>query len=157
MNPIPGFPGYSVTKDGRVWSNKRNHGWLKPRLTQKGNGGRLYVVLYRDGVRHPTKYIHRLVLEAYVGPCPKGMEACHKNGNPFDNRLSNLRWDTRSENQRDTVRHGRTRGLKLSPKEVRDMRRLYADGLSQRELSKRYGVDQTTVHYAVTRHTWKHV
>lgn len=52
-------------------------------------------------------YVHRVVLTAFVGPCPDGMEGCHNNGNPTDNRLENLRWGTRSENSRDTVRHGR--------------------------------------------------
>ena len=54
-----------------------------------------------------TKYIHRLVLEAFVGPCPEGMETCHNNGVRTDNRLENLRWDTSSANNDDIVKHGR--------------------------------------------------
>jgi len=53
------------------------------------------------------KLVHRLVLEAFAGPCPDGMEACHGDGDPTNNRRLNLRWDTRSSNQLDTVRHGR--------------------------------------------------
>ena len=56
--------------------------------------------------RSELHYVHRIVLEAFVGPCPPGMEACHGVGGQLDNRLSNLRWDTLSQNGLDTVRHG---------------------------------------------------
>ena len=56
------------------------------------------------GNRQRTHKVHRLVLEAFVGPCPEGMESCHANDIPGDNRLENLRWGTRRENllERDT-------------------------------------------------------
>lgn len=53
-----------------------------------------------------TRKVHRLVLEAFVGPCPDGMMACHNNGIRNDNRIENLRWDTGSSNMYDRVRHG---------------------------------------------------
>lgn len=53
-----------------------------------------------------TRLVHSLVLEAFIGPRPPGFEACHNDGDPANNRLSNLRWDTRSANTRDRVRHG---------------------------------------------------
>jgi hypothetical protein len=53
-----------------------------------------------------TRKIHQLVLEAFVGPCPPGMEGCHNNGCPTDNRLENLRWDTPSSNSQDRIKHG---------------------------------------------------
>lgn len=52
------------------------------------------------------RLIHRLVLEAFVGPCPPGMEACHNDGDPANNSLGNLRWDTHLANMHDKVRHG---------------------------------------------------
>lgn len=54
-----------------------------------------------------TRYVHQLVLEAFVGPRPEGMEACHWNDVCTDNRLENLRWDTTSANRHDQVRNGR--------------------------------------------------
>lgn len=50
--------------------------------------------------------VHRLVLETFVGPAPYNTEACHTNSDPKDNRLDNLRWDTRRENNLDRVRSG---------------------------------------------------
>ncbi|WP_442972456.1 NUMOD4 motif-containing HNH endonuclease [Rhodococcus sp. BH5] len=69
------------------------------------SSGHLTVTLYKRG-RRSTKFVHRLVIEAFTGPRPDGMEACHNNGVRTDNRASNLRWDTRSANQRDAVAHG---------------------------------------------------
>ena len=63
---------------------------LKPK---KAGAGRLYVSLHKNGKRN-NLYVHRLVLITFVGPCPEGMECCHKDDNPLNNRLENLRWDT---------------------------------------------------------------
>jgi hypothetical protein len=64
------------------------------------------VWLSRDGT--PCRFkVARLVLEAFVGLCPAGMEACHFNDDPADNRLENLRWDTHSNNHYDLVRNGK--------------------------------------------------
>jgi len=52
------------------------------------------------------KRVHRLVLEAFIGPAPKGTICCHNDGDPTNNRLENLRWDTHSSNTRDAIRHG---------------------------------------------------
>lgn len=50
--------------------------------------------------------VHRLVLEAFVGPRPDGLECCHNDGDPTNNRVENLRWDTHASNITDTVNHG---------------------------------------------------
>lgn len=47
--------------------------------------------------------VHRLVLEAFVGPAPDNADGCHNNSERQDNRVSNLRWDSRSGNLRDAV------------------------------------------------------
>lgn len=112
--PIPGYEGiYEVSDHGRVRSldhigrfrdsTRLNRGRvLRPDSKRYGHQ---YVNLSRD--RKQTKaYVHRLVLMAFVGPAPAGMEACHNDGDPSNNHLTNLRWDTHSENNRDQVRHG---------------------------------------------------
>lgn len=96
--PIPTFPGYEASDDGRIRSRRCE---LKPWVTN----GYLTVGLRRDG-RTFRRSVHRLVLLAFRGIPADGMDACHRNGRRQDNRLSNLYWGTRSANIRDAVAHG---------------------------------------------------
>ena len=57
-------------------------------------------------IRGRRRYVHALVLEAFVGPCPPNAETLHKDGVPENNRLENLHYGTPSENAYDRVRHG---------------------------------------------------
>lgn len=65
-----------------------------------------YVVRLTNNKQSVNKLAHRLVLETFIGPCPEGMEACHNNGDGFNNTLDNLRWDTQKANGEDMVKHG---------------------------------------------------
>ena len=56
--------------------------------------------------RQEFHFVHRLVLEAFVGPRPEGMECRHLNGDPGNNIVENLCWGTHSENSLDKRRHG---------------------------------------------------
>lgn len=104
---IAGFPGYHVTRDGRVWSDKVWRGeagrWLQPTPAGKGY---LSVNLFLDG-RPKRRYLHHLVAEAYLGSRPDGQEVRHLNGDMLDNRVENLAYGTSGDNRLDTVRHGR--------------------------------------------------
>lgn len=109
--PVPGYEGlYEVSDEGRVRSldkiNARGRRW-KGRILTPAYMPRGYrtVSMWRDG-KQKTALVHRLVLFAFAGPQPDGMEALHGNGNPNDNRAVNLRWGTHSENQRDQIAHG---------------------------------------------------
>lgn len=50
---------------------------------------------------HTTKYVHHLVLKAFVGPNPdpKNLEAVHKDENCLNNRLDNLEWGCKKLNR----------------------------------------------------------
>ena len=101
LSSIPGFPGYTIVRDGRVWSHKTSK-ILKPSKISKY--GHLCIALCNNGKMH-RRLVHRLVLETFVGPCPDGLECRHLDGNPANNRVENLRWGTRIENIRDQSRH----------------------------------------------------
>lgn len=113
--PIPGWEGfYEVSDLGRVKSCARSvpgrpgvlivkrERLLKPMTTRIGHRT---VALCRDN-RRTTRGVHRLVLLAFVGPAPDGTECCHNDGDPANNVLSNLRWDTHQSNMVDKVIHG---------------------------------------------------
>ena len=120
--PVLGFEGhYEVSDQGRVRSLDRtvSH-WrggtrlrrgrcLKPGVAG-GVGGYLHVVLMSDGKTRCNRTVHRLVLEAFVGLRPEGMQACHNDGDPHNNALSNLRWDTPASNNADKKAHGTWQG-----------------------------------------------
>lgn len=104
--PIPGWEDrYQVSNFGRVRSRRRRGapGGLR-RLANDAFGYRV-LSLSRPGAR-VTKRVHVLVLTAFVGPRPTGHLVRHLDGDPSNNRLSNLAWGTSSENNHDQVRHG---------------------------------------------------
>lgn len=99
----PGWAAYEVSSRGRV---RRDGRLLKP--TPDKDGYR-YVTLVHGEERWRV-HVGRLVLFAFVGwPDSPNMEACHGNGRRWDNRLANLRWDTRPANRADRERHRRAR------------------------------------------------
>jgi hypothetical protein len=105
--------------------------------------------------------VHRLVLEAFIGLRPEGLECCHADGVRTNNRLENLRWDTHASNIADMRRHGtdpsgeRHGMAKLTEQDVREIRRRYETGaVSQASLALEFGVTQTCVGNAVRRVTW---
>jgi hypothetical protein len=101
--PVVGFEEYyKISDEGNVLSLRRNI-ILKP--SYSNSGGYPMVVLFRDG-RQKGKYLHHLVLEAFIGPKPSGQEARHLDGDCRNPALSNLAWGTSSENKLDEIRHG---------------------------------------------------
>lgn len=133
---ILGFPKYSITRGGRVWSERRPGsagGWLKPGKVN----GYPSVVLHKDGQRYDF-FVHRLVLETFVGPCPVGMESCHNNGDKNDNRVENLRWDTSAANKADVS--------KLSRYKISWIKQLLASGkFTGARIAKAFGVGRPAI------------
>ena len=131
--------------------------------TSLADNGYERVGLRRDAGRQRIFLVHRLVLEAFIGVRP-GREGNHKNGVKSDNRLENLEWATRGENQRHAYASGlqgcgeRHGGAKLTEELVREIRERYAMGnCTQTELAGQYGVNQTLIGFIVRRVAWKHV
>ncbi|MGA3803708.1 NUMOD4 motif-containing HNH endonuclease [Ralstonia nicotianae] len=121
--------------------------------------GDMAVNLTADG-KTTMQSVHRLVLTAFVGPCPDGMECCHNNGNASDNRLENLRWDTHLANNGDRKLHGTYllgedhKMAKLSEEQVTEILSL---GLRYTEVVRRYGISKSQAFRICKGQAWKHL
>lgn len=115
--PVPDWEGlYEVSDLGRVRSLDRyvrvHHDGrrlfpgriLKPQPASKYGHLKVGFTVERSKVR--WFQIHQLVMRAFVGPCPEGMETRHLDSNPRNNALANLAYGTRKENARDRVENG---------------------------------------------------
>jgi hypothetical protein len=107
--PVPSLDGVQASSHGRIL--------LPPRVARMPNGGeRVYPTAPTIGsLKSATKgakyvyrgifnrrlgnlKVHRLVCEAFHGPCPAGMETLHRDEDALNNRPENLCWGTRKEN-----------------------------------------------------------
>lgn len=173
---IPGFGGlYQASNKGRIRSipriiirdvkNRRRGDWvtrtIAGRILKPANdrGTRLFV-----GMCGGTHSVHRLVLSSFI-PQPAGKkECCHNDGDPTNNRLENLRWDTHKGNHQDRVKHGtnnagETNGSSvLTEKEVVLIRQMYASNkYLMKNLAKMFGVKEDAIRKIVRGITWKHI
>lgn len=105
---IPAFrlDGYEVSNLGNIRSVDRNEinslgiaRKLKGKTIRQQVSARGYINVT---IRGKTVRAHRLIAMSFFGDS-KGMEVNHKNGVRADNRIENLEFCTRSENQKHAV------------------------------------------------------
>ena len=161
-----GFEGfYEASSDGEIRSirrqnpkNKRFMGGniVKPILGSKG----YYVVnLTKTGTRKQV-FLHKLILEAFIGPRPQNLQACHNDGNRLNCNIENLRWDTASGNHKDKRKHGtwqvgeKANNVKLTNDIVRFIRE---QKLTPKQAVKMFDTSLTNAKRIVSRKTWTHL
>lgn len=167
--PVKGWERYyAVSNLGRVRSLTR--------FVKTSTGSRIFMgrilkpgisaiypqLLFSSPKRQARVYVHRLVAEQFIGGCPIGMEVCHNDGNPENNILSNLRYDTRRANSHDRRKHGTivalggvlNPGAKLSLHDVEFIRRSGRQ-FSQRALAKKFKVGHSTIGRALRNQSYK--
>lgn len=126
----------------------------------KSLGG--YPLVWRDG---KTQSYLRWRWKRDIGPIPDGMFMCHHCDNPSCTNVEHLFLGTRADNFKDSFLKGRARhaigeehGLaKMTVKQVKGIRKDYADGMRVFELVKKYGLTRTPINRIISRETWKHV
>jgi hypothetical protein len=165
--PVVGFLGYDVSDFGRVRSywNRRggfNHQPHPMRLKPDKNG--YMTVCLQSANREITCKVHRLVLEAFVGPCPEGMECRHfPDRNPANNLLANLSWARSKVNASDrwyhgTQPHGRSVvNVKLTDSQVKEIRKRRADGESLDSIKRRFAISRQSVSGICNGISWAHI
>lgn len=179
--PVVGWEGlYEVSNRGRVRSLDRLLIFTRVRLkivqqcrvVRKGrmlvchgqqSSGYLAVNLSREH-QMSRKVVHRLVMQAFVGPGAYGEQVNHINGDKCDNRLENLEWVTPAENTRHAfalglrfTRRGYKVKYRVTPTQVKEIRCLSAEGWSLRMLVDRFDAPMSTINRIVLRQTWKNV
>jgi len=124
LRQIPGFPGYAINELAEVYSYK---GRDPKKLKQPpATGGYPRVSLRKSGKTHVMR-VHKLMALVFLGPS-EGRDVCHRDNNRKNNRLENLYYGTRSENQNDRKAHGTS--------------------------SKRNRADQGSKHWKALRNAW---
>ena len=104
LKPIPSLPTYYATADGRIFRyRKKDDTIYQLSDNTRSNSGYKLVQPFKDGKRK-LRYVHQLVLEAFVGPRPEGLVCDHINRDKLDNRIDNLRYVTVSANHANATR-----------------------------------------------------
>lgn len=169
---IPSYAGlYQASDQGNVrklfkpvkkWDGSTVNGGYRIISPWIDRTGRQQVSLNKDG-KKKNYQVHRAVMEAFVGLRPEGMECCHNDGNPLNNVLSNLRWDTHINNELDKLSHNTMQlgedhyNSKLTKDNVINIRSMVRDGVPYKEIYKLFNTAPRTIRDVINGKTWKHV
>lgn len=162
---------YRVSSHGAVQSKCSCHGspravWqtLRPWL----RGGYPAVKLYVGSGRQ-TRTVHSLVMEAFAGPRPDGLEINHMDGNRTNNYVENLEYVTHAQNVTHAAKHGlkprilgsRSPNAKLTEEDVMEIKRILngpaCDRISHSKLGSRFGVGKGAISGIATKRSWSHL
>jgi hypothetical protein len=167
---IDSLPGYRFDDTGNTWSrwvrgskrHRMREEWRIILARRNPEKDYLYVILKTPGGRK-TFRVNILILWAFTGYRPEGMEASHINGNRVDNRLVNLEWKSHYDNILDKFKHGTIRmgeripSAKLKAEDVLRIKKLIASGRSYESLGREFGVSGSAISYIARGRTWTHL
>jgi len=171
IREIPRFPHYFAREEGSVWTLWYKRWRAQPQRDWKLGeefhscvtvynkaSDRLVVSMY--GVQ---PYLHHVMLEAFVGPKPPGLECCHYDGDETNCSIQNLRWDTHSSNELDKRRCGTSnqggrhwRALFHDSDALRILQR-HAAGDDITRLAEEYNVLPIVIYKLVRRQSYTHL
>lgn len=165
---------YKVSTFGRVKSLSRkitckgrgdsvmirhHHGRILKQVIASHSGPYPVVCLANGGGpagKNRNSYVHAIVLNAFVGPCPDGMECRHLDGDKTNNNLTNLKWGTPAENANDRDLHGKTaKGWRIAASKIsNEKRQAIMDlrkecGYGIKLLARVFGKTEMTIKYLI--------
>ena len=152
--------GYKIFKDGRIFSIEQNK-FIPQRRTRKG-----YVLCWiKLNNKWTTISVHRLMATVWLGDRPNGWEVDHINNIRWDNRLENLQWLTKAENNQKAwdsgnknnsgINNGR---CKNNPCDAHVVCLLLEEGCSPAQIRDMTGLDYNTFIRPIKRRVnWTHI
>lgn len=166
---IPGYEGkYQASNRGRIKSLPRkvrgvNHytknefiRTVPERILKPGKYCKTDHVSVVLGHGTAGKPVHQLILLTFIGSPPHGCEVLHADGNPQNNELTNLRYDSRTENILDVYRQGK-KWRKLSLSDAEEIKFGLWCGYTLEELAVSYGVSISAISCIKTGRTFSWV
>lgn len=163
---VADWPGYEISDLGRArsyWTRTVKTGLgLRPEptilVTEWEQAGAIQIILSRNlGKETRRAYVCHLVLEAFVGPRPPKYECCHFDGDNKNNRLNNLRWDTKSANMLDRLRHGTTKSHLLKEADIPAIWARLVAGENMTAIGRDYAVSFSVINQIKRGGSWGHI
>lgn len=162
MEEVAGFPGYFITRDGRMFSEKR--GCIKELVQFDTCAGYKKANMYLNGKRKQVE-THRLVAIAFIPNTFGAPQVNHIDSVRNNNRVENLEWVTASENMQHMVKSGRAPSFKgsrhgqakIAEVDVLAIRARYAAGEKGIFLAAEYGLSRGSISHLINKKTWSHV
>ena len=161
--PMVGFEDcYAISDCGRVMRTKTNDNTFAGRILKPhtNSSGYLTVSPHKNGKQRPT-LIHRMVMRAFVGPCPEGSEVNHKDGVKTNNHADNLEYVTRSENMQhafdnelQSLRGERNTQSKLTEENVHEVRRRLANNETHASIADCFNVSRECISGVAQGRNW---
>lgn len=145
---IKKYPKYRVTECGKVFTQAR----FRRKTHLDRDGYECISLRLEDGGPKTTK-VHRLVAESFIPNPENKTDVNHMNGIKTDNRVENLEWNTKSENNKHAYRTGlkNHKGVnhprsKLTEEDIVEIKWAWGSGLfTKTEIAKDYKVADTAI------------
>jgi len=170
--PIPDYEKfYEASTYGNIRTIERilvlpERQYLKKQKQLKTSScrGYLRVKLYNGLAKGNTLTVHRLIALTFLPNPNNYKEINHIDYNKSNNHIDNLEWCSRSYNITHSYKgmplssySGSSKSSKLKENDVLEIRQLYKENISKKELSKKYNVVLGTIDFIINRQTWKHI
>lgn len=173
---IPSHPKYMASACGKImrkkevvpFGNQQKTVGGKPLSPKTKKNGYLEVHLFDKPKQGRSRYVHRLVAEAWLGQIPKGFQVNHKDFDKTNNTVANLEIVSPSQN----AKHAYEAGVNLPPrtvgslnakattneKEVLEIRDKHQQLRSIKALHRLYPhITESTLANICYRQCWKHI